>query len=180
MMGGPERMKIRPSTAVGIAAVMLLSFGYGYLSNDEARPRVVTSAGDIPVFDGDGNPKAIELEVGKGPTLMFVVSTSCRFCAETTPAWRQILHQVALDSSESVRTFLLSYSSPDPTRVFTEQYGLTGVPVLYMDGDSVRSLSAWSVPATIVVDERTNARSWDGVLSDADVEQILRLLERHQ
>lgn len=165
-----------PYRATLVTILAALCFGYGYLSSREGRPRVVSSADMPPLYNEDGSVAALSAPTPAKPLLLFLLSTDCPYCAETSVAWRDLATRVRDAQVAPAQPYVLSISSVTNTRSFLREYGLAGIPVFYVDDAALGSLGVRAIPSTILHQQRGDAHYWDGVLSTHDVETIANWL----
>lgn len=165
-------MKKNLAVLLGVVILVAASFAFGYY---RSRPRVQSLSAPPTWFDEDGAIVTISSLRGEAPLVVFLISTNCRYCAEATDKWRQLIDEIAANRLGGGAA-VLSYSPPEDTAAFLEDHAITGVPVYYLNADGVRLLNAWSVPSTILFTSDIDVRFWDGVPSDTDVNELKRYL----
>jgi hypothetical protein len=181
MLEHPNKTK-RAALALVAFGVALLSFVHGLLSHYEPRPRVLSFSSDIrlmQLYGADGRISRMPSYADDAAVLLFFLATQCAHCDEVAPAWRTLASArrtkwERAKRAGAVPTLVLSYSSPASTEAFVTAHGLAELPILYVDAVGVNELNAWAAPATIVLRHGREALFWDGVLSEDDLEAVLR------
>lgn len=149
--------------AVGTASITLnvglLRFAYKHAATPPRESGAPLSVGStVPVFTAkDLDGRSFTFRPGPLPTVLYVISPSCRWCALNTENIRSLLRQagdryrfigVSL-ASEGLREHLRRYSLP--------------FPVYTLDRPTIEVLGLGVTPSTIVVDATGRiVRKWNG------------------
>ena len=114
-----------------------------------------------------------------GGQILFVFTTTCRFCRASLPAWQSIARQVR-SSEKNFEVYGVSLDSVDATKDYVASHGLAFPTVRFPPGRLPTLYRAQNVPLTMIVDSQglvTYARL--GVLtSQSAVDSILQIIAR--
>jgi len=155
-----------------VTATIVICFGFGYWWSRQPRPRVVQLGGSLRLNNGDGSVADTNDLSDADSLLVFLMPTECPVCPDTAPAWQEWARRVTEATSGRIQVLVLSHSTEANTKTLLVKNGLRGIPALYLDQDGLRTLNAIAMPSTLILERYENAYYWDGVLSEADVEEI--------
>ena len=128
---------------------------------------------ELKGFDPTGKPFSIAY--GKDPrkVLVFVYSPSCGFCTQNWPKWWQLFPDL---NRSSVRPIGVDVSATSTMDYISRQF--KDLPVVtQIDPKDVVDYRLHLTPQTILVDETGRVEKvWSGVLTDANVAEIKRMI----
>lgn len=146
----------------------VLFFGYVAWNREvsTAAPRPVTIAMGTKVANLHG------VDYSRGPTLLLVLSSTCRYCHESLPFYRELVAE-----RKGIQVIAGSAESPE---AFSRYLSTANLPVdkaVQMERSEWSSVSA--TPTLIVIDRNGRvSAAWVGLLSDeqqAEVRQAVRI-----
>jgi hypothetical protein len=149
-----------------LGAVLL--FGYVAWNRDAstAAPRPVTVAVGTKVANLDG------VDYSRGPTLLLVLSSTCRYCHESLPFYRQLVAE-----REGFQVIAGSAESPETFSSYLRAANLSVDKAVKMEKSAWQGVSA--TPTLLVIDSNGRvSAAWVGLLSDeqqAEVREAVRI-----
>ncbi len=123
------------------------------------------------VFDASDPTKSQRAEdfISDSPQIVFVLSPTCRYCAETLPFWRRIV-----EASRSSPLGVLAISTRWDPKVSKFKDGLGTQVLVSANRNQVVANRFLVTPQTILVDKRGYVKGvWPGVLSSATLDILL-------
>lgn len=176
-------MRIVPATRhFERAAITLLAMGslwlgtliyHNHLGGHGSSPGPSSPASSPTMVIGvgmDGQPKATELD---SITLLFVLSSDCRYCEQTMAAWKRLAAALTNADTIEANVLVLSTSSAEDTSSYLQRHGLDARWLL-IENTELAALGARGVPATLIVGPAPQApRLWLGPLDEAEEAAIL-------
>ncbi|MCC7133688.1 MAG: redoxin domain-containing protein [Gemmatimonadales bacterium] len=87
-----------------------------------------------------------------GKQLIFVFTTTCRFCKATVPLWRELADSIRFLKGGQVQVVGLSLDSPEATHLFGATFDLDFPVGVLPPGKDRQLLRAVMVPQTLVLD----------------------------
>ena len=110
-------------------------------------PGLYFPAATLPSLSGDS------VSLGQAPPghvqVFFVFSTTCQFCKESLPGWKQIARDLA-DNSQ-VELLGISLDSVPATRSYVTEHGIDLTVVSFTDRKLRALYRAWITPQTLIV-----------------------------
>ena len=97
--------------------------------------------------------------------VLFVLTTTCRFCRATLPIWATLADSLKRLNGDAIRVVALSLDSTEQTRRYVSEHGIGYSVASFPTGKMRRLYRAGSVPQTLVLD------AW-GVVRYAHVGQL--------
>lgn len=153
----------RPSsvlTSVGLAAaavlVVMLALQVRTLRDQVAQEReqrlALRGGMYVPAFRSvttAGEPATV-VDGTEGRQVLFLYNTSCEYCVQNIPAWKDLAERLA--DEPSVQVYGISSHSAEETRRYAAEHQL-GYPTVLLEPRNLRSMfrADW-VPQTVVVD----------------------------
>jgi hypothetical protein len=109
-------------------------------------------------------------------TVLVGLSSTCRFCADSLPAFRQLNDAVRSRGADHVRVFAVSLDSPDVLARYLQENGLTVFRPISVSRDSPAAPVASRTPTLVLVDRSgTVLASWAGRMTVDQMAKVDRL-----
>jgi peroxiredoxin len=111
----------------------------------------------VPIVWGV-TPAGDSIEIGQPPLgtsqVLVFFATSCPYCAETLPRWKELANALAQDSLGRLAIVGVSVSPPDSTRAYVAEHQVPYPVVRITDSRLRRLFRVKGVPMTLVIDPR--------------------------
>ncbi len=109
-------------------------------------------------------------------TILVGLSSNCRFCEESMPAFRQ-LHEYVQSRAGRLRVFALALESLETLGTYLQKNGLTTFRPITVDRKAALAVIAAATPQVVVVN-RSGAvmESWTGRITEAQMEGLVKPL----
>lgn len=127
----------------------------------------------VPSAAGD----SIRLPGGERAHVLLFLTTTCGYCQESVPAWKELIRRAA--ALPDVGITLVSLDSLEATRAFLESHGLETPTAVFTDPRHRSFYRTGGVPQTAVVDR--NARvvySRPELFTFSAIDSVLSVLQR--
>ncbi|HEU4456290.1 MAG TPA: TlpA disulfide reductase family protein [Longimicrobium sp.] len=111
----------------------------------------------MPAFNTatlDGRAATIGSAPGEGRQVLFVYTTTCRFCLASLPSWKQIAGTLDTLSAARAEVYGVSLDSVEVTRKYAQRHALPYPTVRFPDDKVTSMYRAAAVPVTLVLDEQ--------------------------
>lgn len=102
----------------------------------------------------DGAPATIGSVPGEGRQVLFVYTTTCRYCLASLPAWKRIAATVDTLSTATTQVYGVSLDSVEVTRQYARRHALPFPTVRFPDDKLTSMYRARAVPVTLVLNEQ--------------------------
>jgi peroxiredoxin len=102
----------------------------------------------------DGQAATIGQLPAEGKQVLFIYTTTCRYCLSTIPAWKQLTATLDTLSAPAVQVFGVSLDSVQVTKEYATKHALTYPTVRFPDERLMSMYRAGTVPMVIVLDEQ--------------------------
>lgn len=117
---------------------------------------------DLKINRLDGREEVFSFSERKLKTLLFVFNTSCRYCVQQYPYWRELVAK--LDNSQWRVVAVTSEENLDKIKEHVAEYKLQNVIVGSMSQADIRQSRLMYTPMTLVVDVDGGVKKvWPGL-----------------
>lgn len=157
--------RILPYAALTLAAVLVVVLGQdkreliGKVEDLQTKYReAVTQPRPgmfMPAFQTttlDGQPATVGQLPAEGKQVLFVYTTTCRFCKSTLPTWKRLSALLDTMQAPKVQVFGVSLDSLEATKKYSAEYALPYPTVSFPEDKLVQMYRAGTVPLTLVLD----------------------------
>jgi hypothetical protein len=168
------------STAANVALIVTnrhLSEHISALQAQQLAPRGAILP-QLKGLDSSGKPIVLDSGIANHPTVLFVLSSTCRPCARNWPQWQRIL---ASQKELGWRAVFINLGSRLPAD-YRKSHGIDAYPVVDdVSRDSTLTYRFYFTPETIVLNSQGKVvNEWVGELSPDDVGKFPQLLANAQ
>ena len=111
----------------------------------------------LPAFQTvtlEGQPLTVGQLPSEGRQVLLFYTTTCQFCKNSLPAWRQIAAAVDTMTAPRAKTYGVSLDSVDVTKKYIAEHRLPYPTFRFPDEKLASMYRAGSVPLTLVIDEQ--------------------------
>ncbi|HEX2202386.1 MAG TPA: TlpA disulfide reductase family protein [Longimicrobium sp.] len=158
--------RILPYAALTLAAVLVVVLGQdkreliGKVEDLQVKYReAVTQPRPgmfMPAFQTttlDGRPATVGQLPAEGKQVLFVYTTTCRYCKSTLPTWKRLAALLDTMRTPRVQVFGVSLDSLEATRKYSAENRLPYPTVSFPEDKLVQMYRAGTVPLTLVLDQ---------------------------
>jgi peroxiredoxin len=122
----------------------------------KALTRLPQAGMQYPAFDGV-TATGDRVMIGEAPPgtrqLIFVLTSTCPYCAETIPVWRALADEFRRDSTGTLAIYALVTDSVETTQQYLDALEFPVTAVGFPDRRTLKLARATQVPQTLLVDD---------------------------
>lgn len=172
-----RRLEQLANLAVIVSAVVFCFMAYRYLV-----PPTAAGAREAPIYSpGDPIGSASGLGIPGKRTVLFFVSSTCRYCTDSMPFYKEVMRRVA--SSPEVRqrvdVIVVGRESEATLREYVERYGFSPDRIGTVTESAMPKLAL--TPTSVLVNsEGLVDAAWIGRLDTMNEERFFSLLSKSE